>query len=137
MISFAKTNSNFLASFLLDIGKFVERLFLYCFDINTLQMPYGRGLTRRGQELFVQKSRAASILNFSFLLFLYLEHFKTTCRELSKNFRKSGQIKIASAGNIMQRQMLLMHKEGGGKEPGKSTSVFLCSKNENNDRISQ
>jgi hypothetical protein len=37
----------------------------------------------------------------------------------------------------MQRQMLFMHQEGGGKEPGKSTSVFLCSKNENNDRINQ
>jgi hypothetical protein len=101
-------------------------------------MPYGRGLTRRGQELFVQKSRAASILNFSLLLFcIYLEHFKTTCRELSNNSRKSGQIIIASAGNSMQCQILLMHQEGGGKEPGKSTSVFLSSKNENNDRISQ
>jgi hypothetical protein len=100
-------------------------------------MPYGRGLTRRSQELLVQKSRAASILNFSLLLFLYLEHFKTTCRESSKNSRKSGQIIIASAGNNMQCQMLLMHQEGRGKERGKSTSVFLCSKNENNDRISQ
>ncbi len=37
MISFDKTNSgtnsNVLVSFRLDIGKFVERLFLYCFDI--------------------------------------------------------------------------------------------------------
>jgi hypothetical protein len=100
-------------------------------------MPYGRGLTRRGHELLVQKSRVAFILNFSLPLFLYPTHFKPTSCELSKNTRKSGQIKIASAGNSLQRQMLFMHQEGGGKEPGKSTSVFLCSKNENNDRINQ
>jgi hypothetical protein len=69
MISFDKTNSNFLASFLLDIATFAEILFLYRFDITTLQMPYGRGLTRRGQELLVQKSRVAFILNFSLPLF--------------------------------------------------------------------
>jgi hypothetical protein len=38
MISFdgsdSGTNSDVLVSFLLDVGTFVERVFLYCFDIN-------------------------------------------------------------------------------------------------------
>ncbi len=102
----------------------MELLFLYCFDITTLQMLYRRGLSIRGQELLVQKSRAAFILNFSLPLFLYPTHFKKTCRELNKNTRKNGQMILAIACNT--RRCLCTRR--GETKTREKAQVFLCSK---------
>jgi hypothetical protein len=59
-------------------------------------------------------------------LFLYPTQFQTTCCELRKNTRKSGQIIIAAAGNSMQRQTLFMHQEEGeAKNRGKAQVFFM------------
>ncbi len=73
MISFEKTNSgtnsNVLVSFLLDIGTFVERLFLYCFDMS--QIPR----VNSGQEMNCKPMKSLPLTTKIFCTFYQNKFF--------------------------------------------------------------
>jgi hypothetical protein len=70
MISFdladSGTNSHVMVSFLLDVGTFVEHLFLYCFDITTVQCQWNHcfsvSINRVGRKTIKVKVKSLVII---------------------------------------------------------------------------